>query len=138
MQNQEVSTSGRFAGHDFSRLRRGFDVYIHFLGAAGATAEKLASEHEDRCSHDDHEDHQYRYDCCVTATTTTIVISHKSINPPLCADDSNLTANVIVYERGESMKQVEECPPSLPLGHSAYNHNDKAGRHGDRYFGFNR
>jgi hypothetical protein len=29
-------------------------------------------------------------------------------------------------------------PPSLTLGHSAYNHQDKAGRHGDRYFGFNR
>jgi hypothetical protein len=53
------------------------DVYIHFLGAARATAKKLASEHEERCSHDDHEDHEYRYDCGVTATT--IVISHKSI-----------------------------------------------------------
>jgi hypothetical protein len=31
-----------------------------------------------------------------------------------------------------------KCLRSLALGHSAYNHQDKAGRHCDRHFDFNR
>jgi hypothetical protein len=34
-------------------------------------------------------------------------------------------------DRGHSL-------PSLPLGHSAYNHQDESGGHGDRHFGFDR
>ena len=73
--NRSFPSLGRFTRHGFCGFHRWcLDVYIHFLGAAAATAEKLATEHEKRRRHNDHKDHEYGHDCCVA--TTTIIISH--------------------------------------------------------------
>ncbi|PYL65601.1 MAG: hypothetical protein DMF20_08405 [Verrucomicrobia bacterium] len=89
-------SSGRFAGHDFSGLRRWcLDVYIDFLGLAAATAEKLAAEEEERCGHDDYKNYEYGHDCGVAAGAT-IIISHK-IYPPLCTDHSLFVHDVSVF-----------------------------------------
>jgi hypothetical protein len=34
--------------------------------------------------------------------------------------------------------QIDGGPPSLALGHSAYDHQGEAGRYGDRHFDFDR
>jgi hypothetical protein len=41
-------------------------------------------------------------------------------------------------KEGEIKNWERAAAPSLPLGHSAYDHHDEAGRHGDRHFGFDR
>jgi len=46
---------------------------------------------------------------------------------------------VPLHEGRATHKKIRSrSPPSLALGHSAYNHQDEAGGHGDRHFGFNR
>src|SRR5205823_14392608 len=84
------------------------DIYIDFLGLA-ATANKLATEEEDRGGNDDHKDHQYCHDC--GAAAATIIISHK-IHPPLCIQDSLLVGDVTGLEQ-----KLEGWikPPSLKL-----------------------
>ncbi|PYK50674.1 MAG: hypothetical protein DME51_05180 [Verrucomicrobia bacterium] len=88
--NRRFTSSGRFSGNGW-RL----DIYIDFLGLA-ATANKLATEEEDRGGNDDHKDHQYGHDC--GAAAATIIISHK-IHPPLCIQDSLLVGDVTGLEQ---------------------------------------
>jgi len=86
-------SSGRFTRHDFCGFGWRFDVYIHFISTAAATAEKFAPAHENRRGHNYYKDHEYSYDRSVAATT--IIISHK-IDPPVCAHDSHLVGAVSV------------------------------------------